>query len=927
MVNLILIGVVALYLLICVGFGFVRGLAKSRLRLISVAASAVVAFISALFIKNTLLNAEKLRNIIEIMQDNGVKMSEDTLKVINDLLGSEMLTDAILGFSTALIMPLVFVLLFAILCFITWIVHIIVTLILREKLKKQNERAHFKLWQTVGYNLLQGIIVVLVVFVPIAVYGQLVPPVVDSIEATGMLENNPDAHVVIEDYVEPFSHSIAGVSKPLGKALTSFKIGDQKVHLQDEVQSMSSVVCTALSLGDTKMTNFGDAQANMIKGVGDTVGDSALLSTVVGEIVYYYTDSWIADEPFVGIKRPKMGDMFDPAFMTLLEVIHKDSKSAGALKADIYTTADMITILANRDVFSKLDDTDALINQLGADGMVKDLVVTLGQNESMKVLIPEVTNIGMRAIAMTLDIPGDGAEVYEDFLQDIATAMNETTGLSEAERLTALTEKVTQAFDKANVPIEKSVLDSYSASLIKDLGSAEEVTADDISDFFTVYAMSEVADAGNGDPTAPVAETVGVVLRGRIYANMTKAQLENCGAATLKRVSEKLAKIESEDEEEIAIAAKQIIMEEYANLFGASDPVVEKLAEIELKTPLKKEYIDNTAGMKSADTMNSGVITADKLLVNVYDASANITADSIDNEADKIATVFGKVSELMDGDLELKSVDDISKSLGPVFNALNESNSVGEAHTANLMIAVMQSEEFRKNADLDMETATNLGKKATESQNGEKVDYEKTMNSLAGAVNIGNSFASGEFTSEEQVKDFVDNLNPQTAGMMGDYITPERMMGYGFEESRATIGANLLSSLFNNLAKDMDPEESARETAAVQQLLNIAIVAKDNNNAGTKIFGENGRLQKDADEMIKIIVKSNAVCDSLAENLITDDGITMDPFGISEQIPDDSVDKAEFVAAANYYYQVNHTEDVALRLNLIGALFGIELGF
>jgi hypothetical protein len=331
--------------------------------------------------------------------------------------------------------------------------------------------------------------------------------------------------------------------------------------------------------------------------------------------------------------------------------------------------------------------------------------------------------------------------------------------------------------------------------------------------------------------------------------------------------------------------------------------------------------------MKSADTMNSGVITADKLLVNVYDASANITADSIDNEADKIATVFGKVSELMDGDLELKSVEDITKSLGPVFNALNESNSVGEAHTANLMIAVMQSEEFRKNADLDMETATNLGKKATESQNGEKVDYEKTMNSLAGAVNIGNSFASGEFTSEEQVKDFVDNLNPQTAGMMGDYITPERMMGYGFEESRATIGANLLSSLFNNLAKDMDPEESARETAAVQQLLNIAIVAKDNNDAGAKIFGENGRLQKDADEMIKIIVKSNAVCDSLAENLITDDGITMDPFGISEQIPDDSVDKAEFVAAANYYYQVNHTEDVALRLNLIGALFGIELGF
>ena len=41
MVNLILIGVVALYLLICVGFGFVRGLAKSRIRLISVAASAV----------------------------------------------------------------------------------------------------------------------------------------------------------------------------------------------------------------------------------------------------------------------------------------------------------------------------------------------------------------------------------------------------------------------------------------------------------------------------------------------------------------------------------------------------------------------------------------------------------------------------------------------------------------------------------------------------------------------------------------------------------------------------------------------------------------------------------------------------------------------------------------------------------------------
>lgn len=927
MVNLILIGVIALYLLICVAFGFLRGLAKSRIRLITVAASAVIAFITALIMKKNLVDAQAVSESIRSLQDIGITFSADMLKVIDDLLGSKMLTEAILGFSTALIMPIIFVVLFSVLCFITWIIHVVVTLVLHDKLKAQNERSSFKLLRTAGLNLLQGIIVVVIVLVPINVYGQLVPPVMDSVEATEMLKDNPEVYTIMEDYVEPFSKSIAGVSKPLGKALTSFKIGDQTVYLQDEVQSMSSVVCTAMSLGDTKMTNFGETQATMIKGVGDTVSDSALLSTIVGEIVYYYTDAWIADEKFIGMKRPEMGDMFDPAFMTLLEVVHKDAKAPSALKADIYTTADMIAILANYDVFTKLDDTDSLIVQLGADGMVKELVVKLGENDSMKVLIPEVTNIGMRAIAMALDIPGDGAEVYAEFLDDIAEALNSTADMNEEERLAALTEKVTQAFDTANVPIEKSVLDSYSASLLKDLGSVDEVTADDISDFFTVYAMSSTEEDDPSDPTQPVSAKVNKPLRGRIYGAMSEDELARCGAATLKRVSEKLANIEATTEEEIALAAKQIIVEEYTNLFGASDPIVNKLSDIDLKKPLDKAIIDNTAGMQSADTMNSGVITVEKLLVNVQDAAANITPDKVDHEAEKISTVFGKVSEMMDGGLELNSVEDITKSLGPVFDAMNDSNSVGEEKTANLLIAVMQSEEFRKNADLDMETATNLGKKATESKNGEKVNYEQTMNSLAGAVNIGNSFSTGEFTSEEQVRDFIDNLNPQSAGVMSDYITPDRMMGYGFEEKKATMGANLLSSLFDNLAKDMDPEESARETAAVQQLLNIAIVAKDNNEAGTKIFGENGRLRKDADEMIKIIVKSDAVCDSLAQNLLTQDGIEMDPFGISGQIPDDSADKAEFIAAANYYHQMNGSEEVDLRLQLIAALFGIDLNF
>ena len=930
--DFVLFGIIAVYLLVCVGFGFLRGMAKSRIRCLTVLGAALLSLIITVIFKNSMLDMEQLKETI-----NSAGLPEDAMGTISALLLSETLCQALVGFASAFVVPILYVAVFAILCFISWIVHLIVTAILRKKLKAQNERAkHRTLW-TVLLNVAQGLIVVFVVLAPFNVYSKLVEPVMTAVNETGIAEENPEFAAIMGDYAKPVSDSVVlSVYDTLGgglvcDAITDFRVNDKSVHLDDEVEAIVSFVCNIMSLSETDIDDYTDKQAGVLNSIATSFEKSELLSTIMGEVVYYSTESWMADEDFVGIGRPNMGEMLDPMFVTLLEILHSDAKNIPALKADIQTTASLVGILAKYNAFANLDDTDAFVTKLGADGMVKELIATLGANQSMKVLIPEITNVGMRAIAKSLKLPANSEEVYNNFTSDIADALNETKHLEGEARVEALTDKVLAAFDTAGVPIEREILDAYSASLIADLGSAEEVTADDVSAFFTIYASTVASDSANSG-TEPTSATVALnhgqekKFNSQIYDLMTDEQLQKSGAAVLASVSEKLSRLEGTDTE-IGEAAKQILIDGYDEFFDENNGVMKRLSKIKLDKAIDPSTIQNTAGMKDQHSMKTNIVTMDQLVINVKAAAALLSPELVGQEADILSAVFANVVPMLGGGIEADSIDELVRSLGPILDQLQASATVGAESTANLLIAAIQSEPFRKKADMDVTTATQIAKKATESKEGEPVKYENTLNAMAGAVVIGNSISSGDLATEDDIRKFIETLTPQTAAIMRDYLTPQRMLKYGIGADKADVSAELLENLFDYLAGDIEETKFDSEVKAVQQLLNIAIAAKNDTTGTNKLFGEHGRLKMDAYHLIEIMVKSDSVCYALDETLVTENGTESDPFGVGKQITEESTDRQEFLTVVDSYRTMHAGENVDERLILVGALFGIAVSF
>ena len=917
-----LFGVIAIYLLICVGIGMLRGLSRARVRTIAILVSGILALIGTLIVKNSLGTPQEIEATLR-----SAGLDKDLMETISTFLGmSPSLGEALVGVIGALILPLVYLVLFFTFCLLTWIVCIILSIVLRKRYREHNSRARMKWLRTIALSVLHGLIVVFVCLVPLNIYMQVAVPVTNMLDESGMLDKVPVLDKVMDDYVEPVAKSgPMATFRVLGgnlvcNGLTSFEVGGEKIRLGDEVNNISGFVGNILALGKVKMTEYGDDQVKVLDDIADSFASSQLLSNIVGEVVYSATDAWMGGDKFVGVARPSTGEMIDPTFNTLLGILNKDSQNLSSLKADIYTVADLVGVLAEYDVFSKMEDTNTLIQQLGADGMVKEMITVLGQNDSMKVLIVEIRNMGMRAIAKTLDIPENGEVVYEKFLGDIAVALNETKDMNETERIDTLTQKVKDAFNEANVPIEEDIIDCYSASLIHDLGAIENITSDDISDFFTAYAMqTESAETAGLVPISGSEST----FRGNVYGNMTEEDLKKTGAAVLATVTIKLSMVEG-DEQAVIEASATILKETYSEILDENAAAFEKIAQIEIKVAIDKSAVENTASMKAAQTMNSGVVTLEELLADVEEVAKSINAETLAAEAEALNAVFEDMSKLMDSEASFDSVEDVVGTLGPVLDALQSSVSMGEEGTANLLVATMQSKTVREKTNMDMNAATNLAKKATESKDGEKVDYEKTMNSVVGVVIIGNSISTGEMASEEDIRKMIENLTPQTAALLSEYVTEARMKEYGMPADKAHVSSELLLNLFDYLAGNLPEDQFDHEAKALQQLINIATAAKEDSSNTNRVFGKDGKLGKDASEIIEIVIGSDAICYALDETLNSEEDAITDPFGIGKQIPDNSVDKMEYEAAAEAYLAAHPDQETAERMALINALFGIN---
>ncbi len=468
---------------------FVRKLVKTRLKSILVIACVVLALIGTIVVKNFVLDPAFTEGTL--LPWVAPQLPAQVAELVN---ASATLREVALGLPVAMVSPVIFVVLYTVLYILTSIVYLFVLLFAGRKLRKSKKnKGPYAKAQSFVWSLCSAVLSLIVILVPLAFYGSLVDDTLAALSETDVMDADTQKLVagINEEYVAPITKgTVVEVFRVFGgdmiiDEMTSFTLKGETVHIKDEFGAIVGLVGDVMPLTKAGApTEYGEEEADILVAAVNSLTSSKFLTAIGSEAVYFLTDDMVSGEkPMIMADNEMFGDLITRT----ITIVHDDAKDTTLFAADLKTVAQMASELIKGGVLSNMEDTDALMEELAGGSTIKNVIVVLGQNDSMKCLIPEVTNIGIEAIASFVEVKADADEAYNELLDTIAADLNSVKGLDDENKATELASKLADAFDHAGVVVDKDAVDLYAAAMILEIASMRDdatVTASDVQAFF-----------------------------------------------------------------------------------------------------------------------------------------------------------------------------------------------------------------------------------------------------------------------------------------------------------------------------------------------------------------------------------------------------------------------------------------------------------
>ena len=522
-------------------WGLFIGLRRTRIRFFCVAASFAISLIAALWVKN--VDSGVAANYL-----NSVAKGNENLALI---LGQAGLSDALFHCGGAIIAPWVFLTAFFSLCAISGIICSILFVVFRVGRKNRPDYDDIDIHESgsfnVGsysvhgevdvhgeiddgdegffkrsgfirvalYSVAQLLLTCFVILTPVVSTIDFIPSVMDTLDEIGLVEGENGKADLMEQMDRLNKTPLVAVYRTLGgnavcDSMSTFKVAGQAYKLRDEVGVIADFVSNIMKLNGKQIQDYTDAEIEILRAIDVDMHDSVFLPTVAGDLIYLITDAWLdpAGNAIFGIGKPTFDkdttSMFADPFDHILEAFHKDAHTLDALRADFDTLEHTMEILIRSGVVASMNEaqTNSMVELLTKGDTIDLLLAEFDLNPSFTPLKDDITKIGMRAMGSTLKIPAGATENenYEQFTGDLASKLNDmnSQGLSAEEQKTHLTETIRETYAEQmgeSLELSDEVVGLYADVLIKEFEGKENVTAEEMQQFFDSYAGVQSEDA------------------------------------------------------------------------------------------------------------------------------------------------------------------------------------------------------------------------------------------------------------------------------------------------------------------------------------------------------------------------------------------------------------------------------------------------
>ncbi len=884
-VTIALIATVAVFLLVNVVKALIRGLKKSIGTLVAIILSAIIAAIITFIICNPSSSV-----IGWLMDTINAILPEGEIK---DLFAIAELEDALSHYSVMIAAPFFFVAAFSV---VSIIVSIIVAIIVKFVPPYKKPRAVANRLGGAGVGLVCGLLVSVIFLMPVVGTINLMASFEGTV-VTEQIEENADPAVSYSEE-DMLTELISGASENevvqilngigcgyVFDLFASTEFDGKRIYLKDDIGTITAMIGDVSLLGGD-MSAYGQEQIDALDNILASLDSSPLLKNVVAGIFSTAAEKWTAGETFIGIEKFSAGELLDPLVDEMLVIMTTSDKTN--VSADLGTMKDVFAILIKHDML-KGGDYQTTLDKLSQSGAIGELIVAVNKNERMSPLADEITLLSIRTLASTIGVPADKTENYNQLMSGIADILNESR--ADANRAETIEPQITDTLEHYGIEISGEAAANVSRSIVADLGGLDSVSASDVEEFFTVYAVaSGMADdemRGNGYSFDMLSTTLGFTVNSDGTVSVGDRVLNNYTADNY-------------------LASSAFVMGNTGVDFGGA------------------------ATLMSAETMVSSIITMEDIM-NFIGSYAD--CEDIEAEAAKISEIITEAMDIFaDTDFENTAPTDLIASLGGLLDKMKETEIFGADTVSGLMKAVLQSDSVGSALGLSKSELTSFAEKISEVANAENsTGYTEATQAVSSTINAITSTTDTEKTKEEKLQathDLIDTITPESAEMVSSIVSSTMVSDMGVADEHAEAVSSAMSSMLTNMAEyktnNPDSTDHGKEAEAVNTLLdmamNITTEATD-----TPMFSNDeteGVLGTTADEFIDLIVNSEVVSQTVKET-VKDNGYSDNPLGLPAL---SEAEKASVTKTLeNYHAENSGDEELAALLESIAAIVNVDL--
>ncbi|MBR5144187.1 MAG: CvpA family protein [Clostridia bacterium] len=534
-VAIVGLGLLALFLVVIIFkmFGGIRrGTWRQLVRTGMTLIAAVVSYLAALYLSNSIIDGFKVEKVGEVVSklDEFVPgISEKIMSVVTSV--DHSLTESILLLpATIILVPLLCTLVFLVINLLLKIVRSIIIRVFRFKKAKKNS-------QRLGGAILsaiEGIIWIVMVTLPICGAISLVDQAYDKAINAADGDTKTTLVETYDEYLVPFTKNPAvcyinsvGADK-MANGIATIKINGKRTNMREELLSMADVVLIdGLSLKGADFTSLDEYEKMAVTSIIDTLAESPYTSKIIvsmfNSIPKIYNSGLIPDDLLGAEYQPIIN-----SFMVFFESSNSETlaEDLSTLKNFYFGFCDsgIMTAISNgEDIMQFITDDYkgekhmlTMINTLSGNPRTQSIVDGLynlvlnvafsgstnpdsgeGENDVLNIDIVEVKN-GLNNIVSVNKSDYETEEEYREVLADtISTTINDTIGVELEEDVVNeisdyidenYAEQIEDLTDEKFNEIIFEVIDIYQKYL-----NGEEINPDDFDDILgDDFVMPEI---------------------------------------------------------------------------------------------------------------------------------------------------------------------------------------------------------------------------------------------------------------------------------------------------------------------------------------------------------------------------------------------------------------------------------------------------